>query len=74
MNDFASPIPLTDTPRPPFPTTALPGWLRTFVQAESEATQTPPDLAAMLGLAVLAAACAKRVVVRAYPGWTEPTN
>lgn len=74
MNEFTSPIPLTDTPRPPFPTTALPGWLRAFVEAEAEATQTPPDLAAMLSLAVLAADCAKRIAVRAYPGWTEPCN
>ena len=37
-------------------------------------TQTPPDLAGMLALAVLAACLAKRVAVRAYGGWVEPVN
>src|SRR5262249_54345738 len=39
---------------PPFPLFTLPTWLREFVGAESVATQTPADLAAMLGLDVLA--------------------
>lgn len=68
------PVPLADLPRPPFPTDALPGWVRRWVEAEAEATQTPPALAAMLVLSCLAAACAKTVVVRVTPQWTEPVN
>jgi hypothetical protein len=35
----------------------LPSWLGNFVRAEARATQTPPDLAGPLSLAVLATAC-----------------
>lgn len=59
---------------PPFPTDALSGWLREFVEAEAEATQTPADLPAMLCLATLAACCAKRVHVRINDGYVEPLN
>jgi putative DNA primase/helicase len=46
-----------------FPIRALPGWLAAFVQAEATATQTPPDLAAMMVLSVLAGARA------GWPRW-----
>ena len=59
---------------PPFPVTALPAPLDEFVTAEAEATQTPPDLAAMLCLAVCAAAVAKKVEVRVRDDWQEPVN
>jgi hypothetical protein len=59
---------------PPFPVQTLPDWLREWVVAEARATETPVDLAAMLSLAVLAAATAKRYVVLVKPGWQEPLN
>ncbi len=57
-----------------FPTDTLPLKLREWVEAESHATQTPPDLAALLSLAVCSAAIAKKVVVEPRPGYREPTN
>lgn len=60
--------------RPPFPVDALPGWLADQVAGVAEATQTPPDLAGNVALAVLSAAAAGRAVVRARPGWEEPAN
>ncbi len=57
-----------------FPVAVLPGWLGTWVEATAVATQTPTALAAMMALAVVAAACARRVVVRVRPGWSEPLN
>ena len=39
---------------PAFPVEVLPGWLGEYVAAVATATQTPPDLAGMLALAVLA--------------------
>jgi hypothetical protein len=59
---------------PAFPTHVLPEDLRSWVEAESEATQTPPDLAALLALAVCSATIAKRVIVEPRPGWHEPVN
>jgi hypothetical protein len=68
------PIPLTELPRPPFPTDIFPNWVRAYVEAVAAATQTPPDLAAMLVLAALAAACSKRVIVQITSDWSEPVN
>lgn len=59
---------------PDFPTEALPDALRRWVEAESHATQTPADLAALLALAVCSACVARRVVVEPRPGWREPVN
>jgi replicative DNA helicase len=59
---------------PCFPTEALPGWLRVFVEALSVATQTPADLSAMLSLSVLAAACAKKFTILVKEGYGEPLN
>lgn len=64
-----------DTPDlPVFPTDIFPDWLRTFVDAVSEATQTPPDLAGMLALSVLATCAQRWIVVQARDGWIEPVN
>ena len=57
---------------PAFPVEVLPGWLGEYVAAVATATQTPPDLAGMLALAVLATVAAGAVEVEPRPGWREP--
>jgi replicative DNA helicase len=57
---------------PVFPVEALPDWLGEYVAAVATATQTPPDLAGMLALAVLATVAAGGVEVEPRPGWREP--
>jgi replicative DNA helicase len=57
---------------PVFPVEVLPGWLGEYVAAAATATQTPPDLAGMLALAMLATVAAGAVEVEARPGWREP--
>src|SRR5262249_54019473 len=58
---WPEPMPLDGTPLgPPFPAECLPSWLGGWVEEEARATQTPPDLAAMLALAICAAALAKK--------------
>jgi hypothetical protein len=57
---------------PAFPVEVLPGWLGECVAAVATATQTPPDLAGMLALAVLATVAAGAVEVQPRPGWREP--
>jgi replicative DNA helicase len=59
-------------PLPAFPVEVLPGWLGEYVAAVATATQTPPDLAGMLALAVLATVAAGAVEVQPRPGWREP--
>jgi replicative DNA helicase len=57
---------------PAFPKEVLPSWLGEYVGAVATATQTPPDLAGMLALAVLASVAAGVVEVQPRPGWQEP--
>jgi replicative DNA helicase len=70
---WTPPFPLGATGTlPPFPVEVLPGWLGEYVAAVATATQTPPDLAGMLALAVLATVAAGAVEVEPRPGWQEP--
>jgi replicative DNA helicase len=72
---WARPVPFNrPSDVPPFPARLLPPWLAEWVMAEAEATQTPPDLAGNLALAVAAAAIARKVRVRVRGNWTEPAN
>jgi hypothetical protein len=59
---------------PPFPVAGLPEWLRAFVVAEAEATQTPVDMAAMFVLASLATVVAGHVQIEPIAGWLEGLN
>ncbi|MEV7907819.1 DUF3987 domain-containing protein, partial [Streptomyces anulatus] len=71
---WPEPTPLSAVREPAaFPVWALPSWLGEYARAVAEVTQTPPDLAGCLALAVLAVTAAGRVWVQA-PNWREPTN
>lgn len=67
------PLDTRSTP-PPFPVDALPEPLASWVNAEAVATQTPPDVGAMLALTTVAAIVAGRRRVAVKPGWSEPLN
>jgi replicative DNA helicase len=70
---WTPPIPLgTVGTLPTFPVEILPSWLGDHVVAVATATQTPPDLAGMLALAVLATVAAGAVEAQPRPGWQEP--
>ena len=60
--------------RPAFPTGIFPSWMEDYVNAVALATQTPRDLAGMLGISVVAAALAKKMEVEVWDGWVEPLN
>ncbi|TDD75802.1 DUF3987 domain-containing protein, partial [Actinomadura rubrisoli] len=71
---WADPTPLSAaTELPPFPVWTFPDWLGEYAAGLAEVTQTPPDLAGSLALAVLGVAAGGKVWVRATT-WTEPTN
>jgi hypothetical protein len=72
--DWEPSVPFHEPVVAAFPTEALPDCLRDYVDALATETQTPPDLAAMVALSVVSAACAKIIEVRVRPGWLEPVN
>ncbi len=67
-------VPFDQLDLPEFPAEVLPGILRGWVRCVSVSTQTPLDLAALLGLATCSASIAKRVEVQVTPDWREPVN
>ena len=68
------PVLLTDRTPPEFPAELLPGALGEMVSAVSKATETPLELPALMGLAVVAAACQKKFEIEPESGYTEPLN
>jgi replicative DNA helicase len=59
---------------PSFPVERLPDPLRHMVDATARATQTPPDMAAMLSLSAISVCCGGRVEVEVAPDYIEPVN
>ena len=73
---WEEPIPLGSVPdAPPLPLMEIwPQWMAEYIAAMAEATQTPPDLTAMLLLAECGAALAGKFRIEIRGGWSEPTN
>jgi replicative DNA helicase len=72
---WEQPVPLTGRMQPPaFPIDALPGWLRSWAIELAREKQASIDLAAVLGLGVVAGAIARHVHVSPRAGWWEPVN
>jgi hypothetical protein len=69
------PIPLgASGPLPGFPVSAFPVWLADEVTETARFTQTPPDLAGSVALAMLSTAAGGRAVVEVRGTWREPVN
>ncbi len=64
-------IPIEDPPPPAFPVDALGPAIAPMVHATARATQTPGDLAAIVGLGTISTAVRGRYVMQPRPGWTE---
>ncbi len=56
-----------------FPLDVFPPWLRTHIESVSHRLQVSADMPAAFGLAVLSTAVARRVRVRAWQGFEQPT-
>ena len=69
-------VPLTPqwSELPPFPVDALPEVLRKYVLAVAEHSQTAPDMAAVIGLGVLAVCLQGKYKVEGTPGYYEPLS
>jgi hypothetical protein len=72
--DWAEPVPFRRRDTPTLPADLLPGFLGDMAAATARATETPLELAALLGLAVVAASVARKVIVCPEPGYIEPVN
>src|SRR5262249_4420948 len=75
VGPWPDPVALDATPEvPPYPVEILPDTLRTWAEAVALELQVPVDLPASLGLGLVAAGLARKVVVRPRDGFTEPVN
>lgn len=70
--EWEAPVTLDAAQRPTWPRDVFPEPVQRFVDALEAATETPPELPAMMVLAVLATASQGKYRVRVDAGWTEP--
>jgi len=70
-DDLPLPISLDSGPVPELPDGLFTPAINNMLEAVSQATETPRELALMLMLAVLAACCQRRFVVSPTPGYVE---
>lgn len=72
MTAWEKPIPFDTIKTPDFPVDTLPAPVAAFVEALAESTQTPPEMAGILSLGVLATAFQSKYTVQITPDWSEP--
>ncbi|WP_412852375.1 YfjI family protein [Ectothiorhodospira shaposhnikovii] len=72
--DWPELIPLDHPDLPRLDLDHLPGWAGAYAKALGRSTETPPELAAALVLAVCATATARRLRLMVSPGYFEPLN
>jgi 5S rRNA maturation endonuclease (ribonuclease M5) len=72
--DWTDPIPLRDRSVPAIQADRIPGALGDMVAAVAEATETPVEMAALIGTAAVSSCIAKKVIVQVEPGYSEPVN
>ena len=68
------PVPLDAPELPPLRGDLFPTWLGEMISATAEATETPPELSALLGLGVVAACVQGKAIVSPSPGYREPLS
>jgi hypothetical protein len=71
---WENPISLESDAAKPMKPELLPEALRLIVQAVSEATETPPELATGMGIGVLSTVCQGKMVIEVRQGYQEPLN
>jgi hypothetical protein len=70
-NDYPEPISLELPKLPELPPNILPSWFGEMIEAVAASTETPRELALMVGLAVLAICLQKKFVVEPESGYFE---
>lgn len=74
VSEWSVPVPFTLSALPLFPTEALPEALAAYVSEVAATSQVPPDMPALLALAVVGAAGARRCRVQIGRTHSEPLN
>ncbi|WP_413363450.1 YfjI family protein [Lysinibacillus sp. 3P01SB] len=74
LMEWEEPIKLDETRVPIFDVSIFPDWIRKFIKAVQEDTQTPIDAPVMAALAALSTCIAGNFEVEAKPGWNETLN
>lgn len=74
MMEWEEPVLLDNIELPPFEEEWLPDPFCKMVVAVAEATETPPEMAAFMGLAAVATSVQKKVVVEPREGYREPLS
>jgi hypothetical protein len=72
LDGWGEPVPFDSVDMPDFPLDSLPSEVADFVEALSESTQTPLEMAGILALGVLATAFQSRYEVHTTSDWKEP--
>jgi hypothetical protein len=73
-DDWREPMPIELPSLPAFPVDAMPEPLRSWIAAVAEECQVPPELPALLALAVCGGMVARRMEMVAGGCWREPLN
>ena len=63
-----------DSELPPFPVDFLPKVMQDYVKAVAAYSQTSEDMAAVIGIGVLAVCLQGKFLVQGTPGYTEPLS
>jgi len=72
--EVQNPIPLSTKVLKSISTDIFPKWFSEMVDAVSASTETPPELAYMMGLAVVATVVQKKIRIEPSAGYEEPLN
>ena len=72
--EWQTPIPFDDVTVPPFPVECLPAPIKDYILAVAETTQTPVDMSAVAGLAVMSTCVQGKFEIEGKPDWIEPLN
>jgi hypothetical protein len=72
--EWPEPISLDNPVLPDLPTGKSVPWLDEMIRATATATETPPELAALMGLGAIAAAVQWKFIVQVHVGYVEPLN
>lgn len=74
FDEWDEPIKYDEHSLPEFNVDVFPAWLKNFVIAVAETTQTPAEMPSMAAISILSIALTKNYEINPYGDWVEPLN